>query len=269
MAAHATSAQDSKRYLSWMIPPRHLYVHVPFCARRCSYCDFSIAVRREVPVSEYVNALETELKLRAPASGWDLETLYMGGGTPSRLGGEGVAMLMDMLSAYVRLDDDAEVTLEANPDDVTPTASREWLEAGITRISLGVQSFDDRVLTWMHRTHDSESSVRAVATLRDAGLSALSLDLIFALPESLERDWNRDLSLALGLLPDHLSLYGLTVEPGTPLGRWVARGEAAEAPEESYARDFLAAHSAAEAHGLEHYEVSNFARAGRRARHNS
>src|SRR5690606_10131859 len=120
--------------------PRHLYVHVPFCARRCSYCDFSIAVRRDVPVREYVRAVERELELRAPEAGWTLDSLYMGGGTPSRLGGEGIVMLLDALSRRTRLEPDAEVALEANPDDVTTESARAWAKAGVNRVSLGVQS---------------------------------------------------------------------------------------------------------------------------------
>ena len=139
----------------------------------------------------------------------------------------------------------------------------------VTRVSLGAQSFDDAVLRWMHRVHDAQAVSRAVHDLRAAGISSLSLDLIFALPESLNRDWRRDLELALELAPDHLSLYGLTVEPATPLARWTARGDAAEAPEERYASEFLLAHDRATAAGLSHYEVSNFGRPGAEARHNA
>lgn len=252
-----------------MSAPRHLYVHVPFCARRCSYCDFSIAVRRDVPVREYVRAVERELELRAPEAGWTLDSLYMGGGTPSRLGGEGIVMLLDALSRRTRLEPDAEVALEANPDDVTTESARAWAKAGVNRVSLGVQSFDEGVLAWMHRSHGAEAAAAAFEALCEAGIRDVSLDLIFALPEFLQRDWERDLALALQLQPTHLSLYGLTVEPATPLGRWVARGEVIEAPEEGYALEFLRAHEIVTQAGLEHYEVSNFALPGYRARHNS
>ncbi len=255
--------------------PRHIYVHVPFCARRCSYCDFAIAVRRVVPVDEYVGALQREIAIftrRADRSdtggGWEAETLYLGGGTPSRLGGDGVARAIAAVREHARLLPGAEVTIEGNPDDVSPEAVAAWRAAGVTRVSLGGQSFDPAVLAWMHRTHDADAIGRAVATLRDGGITDWSLDLIFAVPVSLERDWERDLSLALALDPPHISLYGLTVEAGTPLGRWVDRGAVDEAPEERYEREFLAAHDAMTAAGLEHYEVSNFARPGARARHN-
>lgn len=247
---------------------RHVYVHVPFCARRCSYCDFAIAVRRNVPTGDFIEGLRAELATLAlpPLT---LDTLYLGGGTPSRLGADGVAHLMDTLRAQVSLASGAEVTLEANPEDITPEAVRAWQRAGITRLSIGVQSFDDRVLTWMHRVHDGAAAMRAVQVARDNGLTSLSLDLIFAVPESLQRDWRRDLDTMLDIAPSHLSLYGLTVETHTPLGKWHARGDVAETPEERYESEFLDATRALTSAGFEHYEVSNFAQPGQRAVHNS
>ncbi len=163
---------------------------------------------------------------------------------------------------------DAEVTLEANPDDVTPTATAAWRAAGITRVSLGAQSFDPGVLDWMHRSHSAAQIDTAVELLRDGGFNSWSFDLIFALPAALGRDWQRDLDLALSKAPPHLSLYGLTVEPGTPLGRWEERGDVVAADELAYEVEFLSAHACAAAVGLEHYEVSNFAQPGHHARHN-
>ena len=250
--------------------PQHVYLHVPFCARRCSYCDFAIAVRRTVPVADYVAAVAREIELRFPGrEPWEVDTLYFGGGTPSRLGAEGVARLLDALRARITLAPGAEVTLEANPEDITADAARAWRASGITRLSIGSQSFDDAVLAWMHRTHDAAAIERAVDHARAAGIANLSLDLIFALPGSLGRDWDRDLDRALALAPSHVSLYGLTVEPRTPLGRWRDRGAVIEAPEERYEREFLRAHERLAGAGFEHYEVSNYARPGARSRHNS
>lgn len=249
---------------------RAVYVHVPFCARRCSYCDFSIAVRREVPVTEFLVALEAELRLRLDdaAPPHSIETLYFGGGTPSHLGADGVTRMMDLMRTRFSWADDSEVTLEANPDDVTESAVRAWVNAGITRVSLGAQSFDPSVLAWMHRTHSRAQIDVAVELLRDAGFASWSFDLIFALPASLGRDWERDLDLALSARPPHLSLYGLTVEPGTPLGRWSERGEVQPAHEAAYEAEFLRADAAAALAGYDHYEVSNFALPGHHARHN-
>lgn len=247
-----------------------MYVHVPFCARRCSYCDFAIAVRRETPAAEFAECVGNELAMRFPDTAvWPVDTLYFGGGTPSRLGAAGVAALIGRLRERFELTPDAEVTLEANPDDVDAESVAVWREAGVNRLSIGSQSFDDDVLRWMHRTHDARAIRRAVEAARAGGIENLSLDLIFALPVSVRRSWERDVAEALALEPEHLSLYGLTIEPHTPLGRWHSRGAVDESPEERYEAEFLHAHSAASAAGLEHYEISNFGRPGKHSRHNS
>ena len=246
----------------------HLYVHVPFCARRCVYCDFSIAVRADVPASDYVDALAAELHGRHADSQLDLATLYFGGGTPSKLGGAGVARAVDAIRSGAHIRKEAEVTIEANPEDVTLANARAWRDAGVNRVSLGVQSFQDRVLTWMHRTHDASAARRAINVLREGGLPNISIDLIFAAPAALDRDWRADLDAALELDLPHVSLYGLTVEPHTPLGRWVARRDADEAPEENYESEFVEADATLTGAGYEHYEVSNYAKPGFHSRHN-
>ncbi|MHB1223144.1 MAG: radical SAM family heme chaperone HemW [Gemmatimonadaceae bacterium] len=253
--------------------PRHAYVHVPFCARRCSYCDFAIAVRKDVPVAEYLGALETELSMRFATAGrdddWELDTLYFGGGTPSRLGAGGLADAVELMTSVARLAPGAEVTVEVNPEDILPGFVSTIVAAGVNRLSIGAQSFDDRALEWMHRVHAASRVGEAVELARAEGIDNISLDLIFALPTALDRSWERDVEAALALQPRHLSLYGLTVEPATPLGRWAARGLAEEAPEERYEAEFLRANALLTAAGFEHYEVSNFARPGARSRHNS
>jgi len=260
---------------------RHVYLHVPFCQRRCSYCDFSIAVRKRIPAREYVDAVLRELRLlgvtdpgREPGDvgGETLETLYLGGGTPSLLPPDALATLLTSLLDVFRATssrDAVEVTLEANPEDVKPENAAAWRRAGINRVSLGAQSFNDGVLRWMHRSHDAARIGDAVRALRAAGFDNISLDLIFALPAELERDWGRDLDLACSLLPAHLSLYGLTVEERTPLARWVSRGAAAAPDDERYADEYLLAHIRLAAYGYQFYEVSNAARDGRRSRHNA
>lgn len=249
--------------------PAHLYVHVPFCARRCLYCDFAIAVRRHVPVDEFVGAIDRELSLRFPSGEpWTLDTLYFGGGTPSRLGVDGMRRLMEAIGRRAQLNPGAEVTIEANPDDIVDLDAKALRDTGINRVSLGVQTFDDGALKWMHRVHDAEAIPKSIEKLRAAGFADLSLDLIFSLPESLGRDWRRDIELALSFDPSHVSLYGLTIEADAPLGKQVARGEIAEASEERYEGDFLLADEMLGRAGFEHYEVSNFAKPGHRARHN-
>ena len=252
------------------MPSRHLYIHVPFCARRCSYCDFSIAVRSTTPVDEYVKALGTELDGLSPhLEGATLDTVYLGGGTPSRLGGLGIADVLAALRDRARISDAPEITIEANPDDVNDMAVAHWVAAGVNRVSLGSQSFDDAALKWMHRTHDASQIGRAVQTLRRGGIDNISLDLIFALPVHLGRSWESDLVHALDLEPAHLSLYGLTVEAQTPIARWADRGATVQGSEESYEEEFLSAHAMMTAAGYDHYEVSNFALPGMTSRHNS
>jgi oxygen-independent coproporphyrinogen-3 oxidase len=267
-------------------PVKHLYLHIPFCQRRCSYCDFSIAVRKRIPAREYVDAVLQELHLlgvtdpgRKPGDvGGEaletLETLYLGGGTPSLLPAEAISVLLHELELRFRIPHsafrtDVEVTLEANPEDVTPESATTWRTAGVNRVSLGAQSFDEGVLKWMHRSHDSARIGEAVRTLRAAGFDNISLDLIFALPAELRRDWARDVDLACSLRPAHLSLYGLTVEERTPLARWVSRGAVAAPDDDRYAEEYLLAHTRLAACGYDFYEVSNAERDGFRSRHNT
>jgi oxygen-independent coproporphyrinogen-3 oxidase len=249
----------------------HLYIHIPFCARRCSYCDFSIAVRKTIPAREYVECVRRELHAVDRKSERALETVYLGGGTPSLLPPDAIAALLATVTGAFpgTTSDEAEITLEANPEDVTPEAARAWRRAGINRVSLGAQSFHDRVLQWMHRPHDAARTGAAMATLRTAGFDNVSLDLIFALPAELGRDWARDLDQALALGPEHLSLYGLTVEERTPLARWIARGASSAPDDDRYVDEYLRAHERLRSAGFEFYEVSNAARPGRRSRHNS
>lgn len=251
----------------------HLYLHVPFCARRCSYCDFAIAVRRYTPSSAYREAVLREWEGWRGSPLWTgdpaVRSIYFGGGTPSRLDPVDLAEIIEAITAGGRLAADAEVTLETNPDDVTPERAAAWIDAGVNRISLGVQSFDPAVLAWMHRTHSADQVPEAVETLRAAGIRNLSLDLIYALPAALERDWGRDLEGALALSPQHLSLYGLTVEPCTPLFRWTARGEVQPAVEDRAADEYLHAQARLRVAGFQAYEVSNAAQPGFASRHNS
>jgi oxygen-independent coproporphyrinogen-3 oxidase len=224
-------------------------------------------VRSRIPTTQYLEAVQAELALTPLDE--PLETIYFGGGTPSLLPPVAIATLLDSLASRAGFGETVEITLEANPEDVTEEAADAWRVAGVNRISLGVQSFDDRVLQWMHRVHDAERSRSAVGTLRAAGFDNVSLDLIFALPAELGRDWVRDLDSALALEPAHLSLYGLTVEPRTPLDRWIARGATSAPSDDRYAEEYLVAHDRLAASGLTFYEVSNAAHARRQSRHNS
>ncbi len=251
--------------------PPHVYIHVPFCARRCSYCDFSIAVRKQVPASRFVDAIKAELATRGvgPSEG-PVRSVYLGGGTPSKLGAA-VSDITNLISTLSErsLAELGEVTVEANPEDITAEIVRAWRAGGVNRVSLGVQSFDSAALDWMHRTHSVPQVFEAVKILNGEGIPRLSLDLIFALPDDLNRDWTRDLETAVSLEPGHVSVYGLTVEPHTPLGRWTDRGRVAGASETRFEAEFLEADRRLGAAGFVHYEVSNYARPGDHSRHNS
>src|SRR5690606_18225905 len=198
-----------------------------------------------------------------------LRTVYVGGGTPSLLGAGAMEALRRRLEPYVRLADDVEWTVEANPESFDEAVARGWREAGVNRLSLGAQTFDEGALRWMGRLHDADGPARAVEAARRAGIENVSLDLIFGLPARLGRDWGADLDRALALEPTHVSLYGLTAEPATPLGRWVGEGRETLADEDAYEAEYMLAADRLAAAGYVHYEVSNFARPGRESRHNS
>ena len=222
-----------------------------------------------MPVDDFIRGLCGELRLRfGREEAWPVDTLYFGGGTPSRLGGDGVARAIAAMRERISLAPDAEVTIEANPEDISIEAVSAWRAAGVNRLSIGSQSFDDRVLEWMHRSHDASAIARSVAVAHDGGIDNVSLDLIFALPDSIPRDWKSDVNRALDLEPAHVSLYGLTIESHTPLGRQSARGELPAPTDGRYEAEFLFAHEAMTAAGYDHYEVSNFGKPGRWSRHN-
>jgi oxygen-independent coproporphyrinogen III oxidase len=256
------------------VNPRHLYIHVPFCVRRCGYCDFAVTATGAAPVDAWLDAVRAELSERQSREGWQaplaLHTVYIGGGTPSLLGTGAMGRLRQLLEPFAAWDDDVvEWTAEANPESFTPELAVDWVDAGINRISLGAQTFHEPALRWMGRLHGAQGPGRAVEAARAAGLENISIDLIFGLPDRLGRDWGEDLDRALALEPEHISLYGLTAEQGTPLGRWVREGRETLADEERYAEEYLlAVERLADGAGLRHYEVSNFARPGRESRHN-
>jgi oxygen-independent coproporphyrinogen III oxidase len=222
------------------------------------------------PVDPWLQATAAELEARTgpPAEPQPLDTLYVGGGTPSVLGVGAMARLRAVVEKFYTLALDAEWTVEANPESFDEALARDWVAAGVNRVSLGAQTFHAPALKWMGRLHGPDGPARAVAAARAAGLDNVSLDLIFGLPDDLGRDWAADLERTLALEPTHVSLYGLTAEPGAPLGRWVREGRTRLPDEESYGREYRQAAVRLGSAGYEHYEVSNFARPGHASRHN-
>ena len=246
-------------------PPRSAYIHVPFCKHRCGYCDFAVLAGREDLIDEYLAALATELSwLGSPR---EVDTLYFGGGTPSVLSAEQLRRLCGAATAWHPLAAGYEWTVEANPEHVTA----EWLlaaaEMGVTRVSLGVQSFDDTKLRALDRDHDGAAAASCVQLVRRSGM-ATCVDLIFAAPEEKLEGWLRDVAQAVALGPDHVSTYGLTFEKGTAFTRRRERGQLPSVEEELEREMYAAGIDALTAAGFEHYEVSNFARPGKRSRHN-
>lgn len=251
---------------------RNVYVHAPFCARRCGYCDFAVEVGRQPDSAGWLSAIRTELESLetsgevrlAPA----LDTLYVGGGTPSVLDPNHLTGLSGVVGSERMREPGFEWTVEANPESFTRRVARRWARGGVNRVSFGVQSFSPEALRWMGRLHSAADAEEAVGRARAGGVANLSVDLIFGLPAAVARSWKGDLERALDLEVPHISLYGLTVEDGTPLARAVREGRTVPAGDARYRDEYLFAAETLARAGYEHYEVSNFALPGFRSRHN-
>ena len=209
-----------------MSKPLGIYIHIPFCRSKCDYCDFYSLAGREDRMDDYQKALLTQMTESAPlAKGHTVNSVYIGGGTPSWYGEKRVCELLKVLSKKFKIARDAEITMEANPDSVTEKGLRALRRAGVNRISMGMQSGCDRELRDIHRPHTWEQVAAAVAAARKAKIKNVNLDLIYGLPGQSEESWHETVEKALSLEPEHLSCYGLTVEEGTPLAGRVERGE--------------------------------------------
>ena len=246
-----------------------VYIHIPFCKRLCAYCDFYKSVRLSY-LEEVVAAMHRELsERRGYLRDQRIETLYFGGGTPSLLSVEQLAGLKRRVEELFDCSHLGEVTLEANPDDLTAPYLEGLRKAGFNRLSIGVQSFDDEELRWMNRRHTAQRAEEAVREARAAGFENLTLDLIFGVPGFGEEVLRRNLERVLALEPEHISAYHLTIEPDTALGRKEARGELCAVEESISEREYTLVHETLTRAGYDHYEISNYARPGFRARHNS
>jgi oxygen-independent coproporphyrinogen-3 oxidase len=243
-----------------------LYVHLPFCPYICPYCDFAKWPMRASASSEYLNALDAEIE-RAPAFGG--RTVFFGGGTPNTYSPDRVADLTRRLCERFAVPLDAEITIELNPDLDLCEGFAAYREAGINRLSFGVQSFAANELATLGRRHTAADAREAVRRARAAGYGNVSLDLIFGVPGQTEDSWRATLEAALALEPEHVSTYGLTIESGTPYAAWQAREPEAFASQDLEAELYGIAIDRLCAGGYEHYEISNFARPGFRSRHNA
>ena len=264
-----------------------IYIHVPFCRSFCTYCDFYSEVaalcrrkedfqRQESLFQAYADALSAEINARSAEIDSSVNTLYIGGGTPS-------VLPLDVLDTIVSAVREAsgtvvfdEFTVEVNPEDIVekgPAYVEDLLELGVNRISMGIQSFDDEILKWMNRRHDSATAVKAYHILENAGVENISIDLIFGLPQISGKKWKETLCKALeissrGILPRHISSYQLSVEPGSMLAKMVAKGRWEEADEEVCSRQYDVLCETLSQSGYHHYEISNFALPGSEALHN-
>lgn len=247
-----------------MTLPLGVYVHIPFCATRCDYCDFATWTDRGHLIDEYVDACVADVERQMPTTGRPATTVFFGGGTPSLIPAAGLARILGAIERT----DGAEVTIECNPDSVAPDQLAIYRRAGVNRLSFGVQSMQPHVLAELGRTHDPAGVEQAVHWARAAGFGHINLDLIYGTPCESVDDWRRTLDGALALEPDHVSAYALTVEPGTPLGRDIAAGGRTAPDDDDQADKYEIADDTLRAAGFEWYEISNWAQAGGECRHN-
>ncbi|TNF37537.1 MAG: radical SAM family heme chaperone HemW [Deltaproteobacteria bacterium] len=246
-----------------------VYVHFPYCTHRCTYCDFTLQTPRRVPGRRYADLVLAELALRGPAFSGPAASFYVGGGTPSLWEVAELGRVLDGVRGSLGLADGAEVTVEANPDQVDDA----WVDAvraiGVNRVSLGVQALHDPLLEALTRRHRTSGALAAIGRLARAGLASWSLDFIFGLPGQTPASWREDLARIVDLGAPHLSIYGLTVEPRTLLARDVRRGAVHVPGDEAQLDMLLTAREVLGAAGYAHYEISNYAQPGHRAAHNS
>jgi len=247
-----------------------IYLHIPFCAKQCSYCDFHFSTSYQGYKSRMIAALEKELISRAPH--WQeetVETIYFGGGTPSLLSGEEVNTLLKVVKDYYPVGADPEITLECNPDDCTETYLQELKAVGVNRLSIGIQSFTDEQLNWMNRTHSANEGMEAVIRARNAGFKALTVDLMYGLPDLTDEQWLFHLKEVIRLDVQHISAYCLTIEEQTPLAKWVKTGKIHPATADAQSVQFEVLVEELAKAGYEQYEISNFARDEHYSKHNT
>lgn len=246
-----------------------IYIHVPFCKQACHYCNFhfSTSLRSK---NDFITALLKEIRLQQSyLQNEPVETIYFGGGTPSLLATEEIRAVSDALAAAFTIAPGVEITLEANPDDLSPEKLSQLRAAGINRLSIGVQSFFEEDLLWMNRAHNAEQSIRCIQEAHEAGFYNITIDLIYGTPGLTDEKWQHNVQQAITLDIPHLSCYALTVEPKTALDHFIKKNQRADVDTDQQARQFLLLMDWTERAGYEHYEISNFAKPGWRSRHNT
>lgn len=246
-----------------------IYLHIPFCKKACHYCDFHFSTNTKIS-TELVHALKGELLLQKHYLNHEkVETIYFGGGTPSLLPTADLDTVLSTIRQHFVLDSSAEVTLEANPDDLNEEKLAELKAIGINRLSIGIQSFDDGILKFLNRAHDSTMATKSVEEARALGFNNISIDLIYAIPGQDLNLWNKNIAKAIELDTEHISAYALTIEERTVFGAWAAQKKISIPDNDAAATDMLLLIDALEIAGYQHYEVSNFSKPGYMSQHNS
>jgi oxygen-independent coproporphyrinogen-3 oxidase len=245
-----------------------IYIHIPFCRKACHYCNFHFSTSlQNAPV--VLKAIEKEIEMRSAEVEEPIKTIYFGGGTPSLIDTNAIGSILAQVSKYFTIHTDAEITLEANPDDITVEKANDWKSIGINRFSIGIQSFADEYLVWMNRAHDAKQSFAAIDIIRETGFENFSIDLIYGTPGQSTGGWINDLQTALDLKIPHLSCYALTVEEKTALHHLIEKGDKENVNPEEQAERFELLMKLTSDAGYHHYEISNFALPGYESKHNS
>ena len=234
-----------------------VYIHIPFCSRKCNYCDFNSTSAPEISLEDYTELLKEEIRTSADVNA--VATIYFGGGTPSLLPPRAVAAIIHEISSSCGILADAEITLEANPGTVTQSSLEEYLAGGVNRLSIGVQSLDDRELEFLGRIHSVGEAKGAFTAARAAGFTNIGIDLMHSLPGQTVEEWQETIEAAIAMQPEHISAYGLTIEPGTPLFASFESGKIVPLDEDKSAEMFELTVALLGKAGYEHYEISNFA----------
>ena len=246
-----------------------LYVHIPFCLSKCPYCDFNTYQGIESQFGDFLAAVTGEIEAWARALGRpSVNTVFLGGGTPSHLPDGAVGRILETIAGSYRVRSDAEITAECNPNDLTPAKCAEFRAAGINRISMGVQSMDNGLLAMLGRRHDADEAVGALDACRRAGFDNVNLDLMYGLPQQTPEQWRDTVERVLTQAPEHISMYSLTLDEGTPLKRWVEQGRLPEPDPDLAADMYDLARAALGNAGYHHYEISNWSQSGRESEHN-
>lgn len=245
-----------------------IYLHIPFCKKACNYCNFHFSTNQH-KMKDLVSALLQEVQLQQGYLTDAVETIYLGGGTPSLLNPSDVVLLLDSIKQFFSVLPNAEITLEANPDDIDKAVLHEWKKAGINRLSIGIQSFQEQDLQWMGRAHNALQAKNCIRLAQEAGISNVSIDLIYGGPTLPHENWKQNLQTAIDLGVPHLSCYALTVEPKTTLAHKIEKQELPEIDTQHQSEQFAMLQTITADAGYEQYEISNFALAEQRSRHNS